>query len=132
MGCNVINPWTLLGVLFLVLGAIGVVLPLLPTTPFVLLAAWCFAKSSPRLHAWLHGSALFGPVLRNWEENRCMPRNARRMALLMMLGVGATSVLVFVPGLAFKLAGAALIATGCVVVLRIPVCECDDCGLDKP
>lgn len=121
------NPWTWLGVLFLVLAAAGVVLPLLPTTPFVLLAAGCFAKSSPRMHAWLLSSELFGPVLRNWEQNRCMPRRARRISLLMMILVGGSSVAFFVPGLWLKLAGVALIATGCVVVLRIPVCQCEDC-----
>lgn len=126
------NPWTLLGVLFLLLGAVGAVLPLLPTTPFVLLAAWCFARSSPRMHAWLLQSQLFGPVLRNWEENRCMPRNARRVALAMMLGVGTTSVLFFVPGIPMKVIGILLIATGCIVVLRIPVCDCEDCGLNRP
>src|SRR5690606_19279805 len=102
------------------------------TTPFVLLAAWCFAKSSPRMHAWLHNSALFGPVLRNWEENRCMPRNARRISLSMMLLVGTSSVMFFVPGTVLKAVGIALIAAGCLVVLRIPVCEeCEDCSLDK-
>lgn len=121
------NPWTWLGVLFLVVGAAGAVLPLLPTTPFVLLAAGCFAKSSPRMHAWLLRSELFGPVLRNWEQNRCMPRRARRISLLMMILVGGSSVAFFVPGLWLKLAGVALIATGCAVVLRIPVCECEDC-----
>jgi len=126
-GCDVMNPWTWLGVLFLVLAAAGVVLPLLPTTPFVLLAAGCFAKSSPRMHAWLLSSELFGPVLRNWEQNRCMPRRARRISLLMMILVGGSSVAFFVPGLWLKLAGVALIATGCVVVLRIPVCQCEDC-----
>lgn len=121
------NPWTWLGVLFLVVGAAGAVLPLLPTTPFVLLAAGCFARSSPRMHAWLLRSELFGPVLRNWEQNRCMPRRARRISLLMMILVGGSSVAFFVPGLWLKLAGVALIATGCVVVLRIPVCQCEDC-----
>lgn len=131
-GCRVMNPWTLVGVLFLLLGAIGAVLPLLPTTPFVLLAAWCFARSSPRMHAWLLKSPLFGPVLRNWEENRCMPRNARRVALIMMLGVGTSSVLFFVPGIPLKIMGILLIATGCMVVLRIPVCACEDCSLNRP
>jgi len=127
-GCDVMNPWTWLGVLFLVVGAAGAVLPLLPTTPFVLLAAGCFARSSPRMHAWLLRSELFGPVLRNWEQNRCMPRRARRISLLMMILVGGSSVAFFVPGLWLKLAGVALIATGCAVVLRIRVCECEDCA----
>lgn len=122
------NPWTWLGVLCLVLAAFGVVLPLLPTTPFVLLAAGCFARSSPRLHAWLLQSQLFGPVLRSWEQNRCMPRRARRIALVMMIGVGGCSVTFFVPGVWLKLFGILLIATGCIVVLRIPVCECEDCA----
>ena len=121
------NPWTWLGILFLVVGAVGAVLPLLPTTPFVLLAAGCFARSSPRMHAWLLRSELFGPVLRNWEQNRCMPRRARRVSLLMMILVGGSSVAFFVPGPWLQLAGVALIATGCAVVLRIPVCECEDC-----
>ena len=121
------NPWTWLGCLLLVLAAIGAVLPLMPTTIFVLLAAGCFARSSPRMHAWLLQSQLFGPTLRNWEENRCMPRRARWVALSMMILVGASSVVFFVPVLWMKVLGLALIATGCVVVLRIPVCECEDC-----
>jgi hypothetical protein len=57
------NPWSILGVFFLLIGGVGVVLPLLPTTPFVLVAAACFARSSPGMHAWLLGSRVFGPVI---------------------------------------------------------------------
>ncbi len=56
------------------LGVIGVVLPLLPTTPFILLAASCFAKSSPRFHYWLVNHAFFGPIVRNFSHNEAIPR----------------------------------------------------------
>ncbi len=62
------SPWTILGVVFLMIGGIGVVLPLLPTTPFVLVAAGCFAKSSPRMHAWLLANRVFGPMIVDWEK----------------------------------------------------------------
>ena len=59
-----------LGILFLALGVAGVVLPVLPTTPFVLLAAWFFARSSEKWYQWLLNSELFGPAIANWEEKR--------------------------------------------------------------
>lgn len=61
--------WLCLGLIALLLGVIGIFLPLLPTTPFVLLAAICFSKSSPRLHQWLLSHKLFGTLIRDWEEN---------------------------------------------------------------
>ena len=57
------------------LGVIGVVLPLLPTTPFILLAASCFAKSSPRFHYWLVNHTFFGPIVRNFSHNEAIPRD---------------------------------------------------------
>ncbi len=60
------------GVLSLVLGIIGIVVPGLPTTPFVLLSAACFAKASPRLHAWLLANRVLGPMVRDWEAHRSL------------------------------------------------------------
>lgn len=117
------NVWTLAGILSLLIALVGVVLPLLPTTPFVILAAGCFARSSPRLHAWLLHHPLFGPVLQNWETRRCIPRKIRRLALTMMIGMGGVSVVFLVPLGWLTVLGIALIVTGCVVLLRIPVCE---------
>lgn len=68
----------------LVLAIIGAVLPGLPTTVFVLIAAWAAARSSPRLHAWLMRHRVFGPVLDNWNNGRCVSRRAKRMAALVM------------------------------------------------
>lgn len=128
------NLWTVVGVFFLVLGAIGAVLPLLPTTPFVLVAAWCFARSSPRLHQWLLDSQLFGPILRNWEENRCVPLRAKITALVMMVGVGGTSLVFAVPAGWPRYGGLALIGIGCAVVLSLRTCrpDVDGCEGESP
>ena len=58
------------GLFFFGLGSVGVLLPVLPTTPFIILALWCFAGSSKRLHDWLYNHRLFGPALQRWRENR--------------------------------------------------------------
>ena len=118
-----VNLWSLLGLFFVGLGGLGVVLPLLPTTPFVLLAAWCFARSSPRLHRWLLESELFGPVLKDWERRRCMSRRVRRLSLSMMVLVGGSSIVFFVPSGWPQAAGALLIAGGCYAVLSIRLCS---------
>ncbi|MDN3923118.1 YbaN family protein [Roseateles violae] len=74
----------LAGVLSLLLGIIGIFLPLLPTTPFVLLAAWCFARGSRRCEAWLLQHRVFGPLVRDWRERRAVPLRAKQLATLMM------------------------------------------------
>lgn len=55
----------------------GIVLPLLPTTPFVLLAAWAAGRSSPAFHNWLHSHRTFGPVIENWQTHRAVPLRAK-------------------------------------------------------
>ncbi len=83
--------WVTLGALSLGLGIIGIVLPILPTTPLVLLAAFCFGKGSPRLRLWLETHRTFGPPIRAWETTGAISRRHKRMALGMMavtFGIG--------------------------------------------
>ena len=111
--------WLAGGGLFLGLGLLGVVLPVLPTTPFLLLAAACFARSSPRLHRWLLDHPVFGPPIRNWEENGAISRRAKRLAVGSMAAVLLVSLVL---GLGWKvlLAQSLLIAVGCWFVLSRP------------
>ena len=76
--------WLSAGLLSLVLGVIGIFLPLLPTTPFVLLAAWCFSRGCMRCEAWLLRHPRFGPMVRDWRERRAIPLRAKQLAWSMM------------------------------------------------
>lgn len=75
----------MLGVFCLILAAIGVPLPLLPTTPFVLLAAFCFSRSSKTLHQRLLNNKIFGPMIMQWETYGIIPMRAKLFATVMML-----------------------------------------------
>ena len=79
--------WITLGWLSVGLGIAGAVLPILPTTPFMLLAAYCFARSSPRLHAWIVNHPTFGPPVRNWQSHGAITRRAKLLATGSMVAV---------------------------------------------
>ena len=74
-----------MGILFVGLAILGVILPILPTTPFLLVAAACFAKSSPRMQRRLLANKTFGPMIHDWQRYRSIPRKAKRIALLTMI-----------------------------------------------
>lgn len=80
------------GWLAFILACLGVVLPLLPTTPFLLLAAWCFARSSPRFHHWLLYRSWFGGYLRHWQQHRALPRGAKTKAIVVIVITFAASL----------------------------------------
>lgn len=77
--------WRALAALGVVLGLIGVVVPGLPTVPFLLVAAWAAGKGWPRLEAWLLAHPKHGPVIRRWREHGAVPRRAKWLASAMMM-----------------------------------------------
>jgi len=86
--------WLVIGLTALALGTVGIFLPLLPTVPFYLLAAFSFSKSSERLHNWLLNHKIFGPDIRNWNEKRVIRRRAKLMSVsAMALSVVVTLVM---------------------------------------
>lgn len=82
-----------MGAIFLLLGIIGIFLPLLPTTPFVLLTAFCWARSSTRFHTWLLTHKWFGSIVSNWESHRVIPLKAKWLSTVMMNSAIFASVL---------------------------------------
>ncbi len=90
--------WLAVGLVALALGALGVVLPLLPTVPFILLAAFAFAESSERLHTWLVEHNLFGAMIADWRHHRAISLRAKIASVVAMVAVFVISALHAVPG----------------------------------
>lgn len=106
--------WLLLAfaLLSLATGIIGIFVPGLPTTVFILMAAWAAARSSPRLHAWLWRHRLFGPMLRDWADGGHVSRRAKWSATAVMAASAALLAVVNVPAWARAFAW---ISMGCVL-----------------
>lgn len=116
-----------LGLTFLLLGAAGILLPVLPSTPFVLLAAWFFARSSPQWHDRLLRSELFGNMIRNWESRRCISLRTKLVALLSMLAAGTASIAYGMEDLTLRIITVVLLVIGGIVVLSIKTCpDCEE------
>jgi len=77
--------WIGFGFMSLSLGIIGIALPVLPTVPFVLLAAYFFSKGSTRYHRWIHSHRYFGPMVVQWEKHGCISTRAKTHATIMIL-----------------------------------------------
>lgn len=82
----------IIGVIAVVLAILGVFLPLLPTTPFLLLASACFARGSERMHRWLLGNKLFGSAIRDFEQGKGIPRTAKISAVVLLWASMAWSI----------------------------------------
>jgi len=97
------------GLLCVGLGTLGVVTPILPTTPFLIVAAACFARASPRLYQRLLANATFGPLIRDWREQRAIPRRAKLTATAAISVTIGSSAVFFVEPLWLRIL---LVATG--------------------
>ena len=74
------------GFLSLALGIAGIFLPVVPTVPFLIVSAYCFSKSSPRLHAWLYRQKTIGKLWRDWDRERSIPLRAKILSTVMLIG----------------------------------------------
>ncbi len=110
--------WLVVGVVALALGALGVALPLLPTTPFVLVAAFAFARSSERLHAWLVDHDLFGSLIANWRKHGAISRRAKIAGVLSMAAVLVISWLHSVPASVIVIQAVAMSASAVFILSR--------------
>lgn len=85
------------GSLCVLLGVIGLFLPLLPTTPFLLLAAACYARGSRRFYDWLLANRTFGPLIYEWRKHRSIPYRTKISAIVLMSFTLGISITFFVP-----------------------------------
>jgi hypothetical protein len=107
-----------LGLFCLGLACLGFALPGLPGTPFLLLAAACLARSSPRLHNRLLANRVFGPLIANWQATRSIPRRVKQIAILSVLAAGGLSLAV-IDNTAFRLALPLLLSVPLVILARL-------------
>jgi uncharacterized membrane protein YbaN (DUF454 family) len=117
--------YLLLGWFFVGLAFLGAFLPLLPTTPFLLLASALFLKSSPRLNRWLLGTRLFGPFLRDWQRHRGVRLRVKVTAVVMLVVVGGASIAFADVIWPIRAAVLGILLIGLIVVLRLPVIDAE-------
>lgn len=109
-----------LGWLLFALGMVGLLLPVVPTTPFMLLALWAFSRSSRRFHDWLYNHRLFGPRLRAFRENRVIPLRVKLVAIGGMSASLSFMLLVAKIDWPYAAAAGAVMAVGAIYILRCP------------
>jgi uncharacterized membrane protein YbaN (DUF454 family) len=110
--------WLVSGLVAMALGLVGIVLPLLPTTPFLLLAAFCFARSSPALHDWIVHHPRLGPPLRDWREHGAISRRARIAAVAMLTFALVTGILADLGPRVLAVQGVVLLAVAAFLLTR--------------
>lgn len=109
------------GVLSVGLGTLGIFLPLLPTTPFLLLAAACFVRSSDRMHGWLMNHRVYGPIIRGYREHRALPASSKATILVFTWVAILSSIFVLAHPVRFLLLAPAIGATW--MMIRMPTLD---------
>ena len=116
--------WISLGSFFVALAAIGVALPGIPTTPFLILAAACYIRSSQKLYDWLISNKTFGPYLKDYREGKGIPKKAKALAISMIVLFVGSSVIFGIESLNLKIVVGLLGLTGLLyVIFRVPVAK---------
>ena len=110
--------WFVVGLGSILLGAMGIFLPLLPTTPFLLLAAFAFARSSDRWHTWLHHHRLFGPIIDDWHQFRAIDRRAKIASVVSMVGIFVLSLALQVTPIVLAVQAVVLTITAAFLLSR--------------
>ncbi len=110
--------WRMLGTAFMGIGAVGVFVPLLPTTPFLLLAAWAYARGSERWRLWLVNHPRLGPSIRAWQESRAIPRRAKIIAILSLLFSLIIALWLSLPPLALAFQITAMVVVSAFILTR--------------
>lgn len=110
--------WFSLGVLSVALGTLGVVLPLLPTTPFLLVAAFAFSRSSQRWHDWLHRHRVFGPIIDEWNRHGAINRKTKIIGVGSMIAAFSLSLALKLNPMVLAIQGIALTCSAIFVLTR--------------
>jgi uncharacterized membrane protein YbaN (DUF454 family) len=95
------------------LGFIGVAVPIMPTAPFLILAAWCYSKGSPRFEEWLLNHRVLGPPVRNWREQGAISRRSKVFSTVVILS--SLSMICFLWPLSFWVKGVLVVILGCAL-----------------
>jgi uncharacterized protein len=104
------------------LAIVGAFLPILPSTPFILLSAWFFSQSSEKWHKWLLDSQLFGPMITNWETNRCISARTKMFAIIAMAFAGGATVVFAIEDFRLRIFTVLMLLTGTATILLIKTC----------
>jgi len=116
--------WIVLGSFFVALASVGVALPGIPTTPFLILAAACYIRSSQKLYDRLIGNKTFGPYLKDYREGKGIPKKAKILAVSMIVLFVGSSVIFGIESLNLKIVVGALGLTGLLyVIFKVPVAK---------
>lgn len=110
--------WLVSGLVAMALGLLGIVLPLLPTTPFLLLAAFCFARSSPALHDWIVQHPRLGPPIRDWRNHGAISGRAKIAAVAMLAFALVTGILADLGPRVLAVQGVILLLVGAFLLTR--------------
>ncbi|WP_221892353.1 YbaN family protein [Teredinibacter haidensis] len=107
------------GWIAVIFGFVGIFLPILPTTPFLILAAACFAKSSDRFHQWLINSPFFGPIIDDWQRYRGIKKPVKRWAIFVVIVTFSFSIFI-VPLLYVRIFLIIMLCTCLYFIARLP------------